>query len=798
MKHSMTIIAALLIAVAAQAQTVWERPAVEENTQTEGYFRSLLEITKVEFDEKDTRVYMHLERRPDSWLRFATDTYLLADGKRYAVKSCDGLELGKETFLTNRGKADVVFHFEPLPLTTTKFDFIEGDGQDPFRLMGVENADTRAKRLFPSAWRNMATGDWEIAFYEECVIYDCRFWNYKERKQKGDKYEFVLENDGEEIAVKVGKSKKAHRCITIDGKKRDYDIISTITLPDYPQTDERKGFKDNGYQEGDSVTLVGWLRGMPQWMEAIGDEYEISLYNIFTGEEENCIATLDSLGRFVAKIPLLNSAEFYFDWNRTYVRTMFEPGETYLMLYDMKEGHKLFMGDDARLQNEIFAYPIEWSGFYIHDETTSEEVIRTYLPAHEERLKVLERIVEEHPTLSARYREYLRGHYNCGFGYSLMQARFSIKGRNVSKEHMGLAEKLFNNIPAPYTLYRDFNTFKRDYIDQHIDDRFSYKIPTEVGTVTIRSPYPLMPAILRHHRATGSLEISDEDIELVEKYAKINDEYLRKIATTTDKVEIDRLNKAFEENEVVMRAGQLFKREDIAEIQQMEVPLYPVYRALTIADTLGCDKTLRDMLITYYLYKHLDNQREPLGDHAMQFMEENVQMPAAKAFLKRENDKYLAILNKELRYANSLRSSDDIAGMNDGESILRKLLEPMKGKVVIIDVWGTWCGPCKRALSHSQEEYARLANYDVAYLYLANGSSKESWENVIKQYEVTGENVYHYNLPDEQQSKVENFLKVSGYPTYRIVDKEGNILDVNADPRDLDALERVVRQLNEE
>ena len=204
------------------------------------------------------------------------------------------------------------------------------------------------------------------------------------------------------------------------------------------------------------------------------------------------------------------------------------------------------------------------------------------------------------------------------------------------------------------------------------------------------------------------------------------------------------------------------------------------------------------MLITYYLYKHLDNQREPLGDHAMQFMEENVQMPAAKAFLKRENDKYLAILNKELRYANSLRNSDDIAGMNDGESILRKLLEPIKGKVVIIDVWGTWCGPCKRALSHSQEEYARLANYDVAYLYLANGSSKESWENVIKQYEVTGENVYHYNLPDEQQSKVENFLKVSGYPTYRIVDKEGNILDVNADPRDLDALERVVRQLNEE
>ena len=425
-------------------------------------------------------------------------------------------------------------------------------------------------------------------------------------------------------------------------------------------------------------------------------------------------------------------------------------------------------------------------------------MISTYLPGHEERLNELERIVEEHPTLSERYRDYLRGHYNCGFGYSLMQARFAIKGRRVSKEHMELASRLFNNIPMPYTLYRDFHTFMRDYIDQHIDNKYSYRIQTEAGTVLIRTPHPLMPDILRRHRAVGNLEITDEELELLEEYARIFDEYRRKTETTTDDVEIDKLNKAFGEDEVVIRAGQLLKREDIAEIQKMEVPLYPVYRALSFTDVLDHDKTLRDILIASYLYRQLDNQREPLGDHAMQFLEENVQMPAAKAFLKRENDKYLAIQNRELRYANSLRSSDDVAKLNDGEKILRKLLEPMKGKVVIIDVWGTWCSPCKQALSHSQEEYARLSNYDVAYLYLANRSPKESWENVIKQYEVTGENVYHYNLPEEQQSQVENFLKVSGYPTYRIVDKEGNILNIDIDARELDTLEKVVKQLNDE
>ena len=39
----------------------------------------------------------------------------------------------------------------------------------------------------------------------------------------------------------------------------------------------------------------------------------------------------------------------------------------------------------------------------------------------------------------------------------------------------------------------------------------------------------------------------------------------------------------------------------------------------------------------------------------------------------------------------------------------------------------------------------------------------------------------------------ENFLKVNGYPTYRLIDRNGNLLDVNADPRNLDALENLLK-----
>lgn len=157
------IIVALFAFVAAglaQGKTiVWERPSAEVNTEIEGYFRTLLEITRVELAEEETRVFMHVALRPENWVRFSSGTCLVADGRQYVLKSLEGMELDKETYLTECGYADVVFHFEPLPMKTRRFDFTEGNSDGAIRLLGIEDAKTRAERLFPSNWRNTETGD---------------------------------------------------------------------------------------------------------------------------------------------------------------------------------------------------------------------------------------------------------------------------------------------------------------------------------------------------------------------------------------------------------------------------------------------------------------------------------------------------------------------------------------------------------------------------------------------------------------------------------------------------------------
>ena len=114
----------------------------------------------------------------------------------------------------------------------------------------------------------------------------------------------------------------------------------------------------------------------------------------------------------------------------------------------------------------------------------------------------------------------------------------------------------------------------------------------------------------------------------------------------------------------------------------------------------------------------------------------------------------------------------------------------------MLDVWGTWCAPCKEALAHSKEEFERLAPYDVVYLYMASNSPEESWKNIIKLNDLVGDNIAHYNLPAAQQSAIENYLNIRSFPSYRLFDKEGNLVDVKVDARQLDNLEKIIKELN--
>ena len=197
----------------------------------------------------------------------------------------------------------MAFHFPPLPKDTKVFDFIEGDGQGAFQIKGIKPVEERWKQLFPSYWRDNQ-GDWKIAFFENCAIYDCKFWNYKQCdvNQKTGEATIVMTNGNDELKVTIGKDKKGLRQIQIGNNKAVYSMITSRFLPDYPTKDTRTGFVNSGYKE-DTITVVGWIKDIPEQFKQL-KTFDFGYQDLYTDEQKAVYADLDEQGRFCVKIPV--------------------------------------------------------------------------------------------------------------------------------------------------------------------------------------------------------------------------------------------------------------------------------------------------------------------------------------------------------------------------------------------------------------------------------------------------------------------------------------------------------------
>jgi thiol-disulfide isomerase/thioredoxin len=104
-------------------------------------------------------------------------------------------------------------------------------------------------------------------------------------------------------------------------------------------------------------------------------------------------------------------------------------------------------------------------------------------------------------------------------------------------------------------------------------------------------------------------------------------------------------------------------------------------------------------------------------------------------------------------------------------------LSKMTGKVVLIDFWATWCGPCIGELPHVKEAYSNLHDKGFEIVSISFDQSKEKLESFIKKEKMEWP---QYFDGEGWGNKIGKVYGINAIPSMWLVDKKGNVRDLNA------------------
>jgi len=105
-------------------------------------------------------------------------------------------------------------------------------------------------------------------------------------------------------------------------------------------------------------------------------------------------------------------------------------------------------------------------------------------------------------------------------------------------------------------------------------------------------------------------------------------------------------------------------------------------------------------------------------------------------------------------------------------------LKGFKGKVIFLNFWATWCGPCKEEMPTMEALYQRFKDRNFIFLTIS-----VDYEGSKPVREFIEKNRYTFPVLVDQKSETLDIFEVTGIPTTFVIDKQGKLLGKAIGPR---------------
>jgi thiol-disulfide isomerase/thioredoxin len=808
---------------------------VIENPKTGLSLNNNSKITKVELTDSTTILSFHTTYIPGNWISIPKETYIQPVGsEKLFIKRTEGIPLKERYTMPASGEVNYKLIFPAVAKTTGYIDYGEANAGGSWFIYDIEIKPNAGKSLLPTKlsgnWFDVITGNWEFGFYNNCVVYQNKLWSYEVPTTKKSLHSVKLRNKDKSIELYYKTTPAGTMLFGLTAKSlKEYNQNAV-------EAKKKKPADDKPYElpvfKADSATYCGYVK---DYTPRVGVEtLAIAIDDIITGKQNAFVIRIAENGFFSVKLPVYYP---HLCWVRSslYNGSVFlEPGKEVFQL--LATSSPLFMGKSAKINTDLFELMKINSFNYTDTQNKVIEMSANQYKTYIEKYKTKDRnsldSIMKTNTISAKAYQVMKMNLEYDYDGIIMMYKYNfesayrkknnipqtqrtiaIKTDSLTVENLGFINNESVNNPLAI-LSSGYNSFinRLRYLEiLHVINSYTWNT-TKIAADLEKSGYTLTDSEKSLVEKTKELELiknSAEEKSYSEKYGKPTQDFfkkymedIQKFNTENSKADLSTFEEYFKKNKIKLTADEELLLKAMVEHDKSESALkmkqlYVLYMDSTNAfqnrhrdfvneqffQTRNASRNDRlkklfnvqpgqgmDIINAQDICSKIVAEVSPVSDEKLKIIQQQFSTPFIADYVALCNNQSMAKLEANKKKTGFVVNETP---KTEAAKIFDAIIKKYKGKVIYVDFWATWCGPCLSGIEQIKPLKEELKDKDIVFVYITDESSPtDTWNKLIP--DIKGE---HYRLKNDEWNFLKSMFNVTGIPHYVLVGKTGEIIN---------------------